>query len=203
MLSNNLKGVSMKNYFASAVFLLTVLLSAACQGQNQTESSEGAAQAEKKEVSMPEIKVTSPAFEQDSMIPIRYTCEGEDAAPVIIWKDLPEKTKTLALICDDPDAPHGTWVHWVVYDIPASDTSFSAKTPDEKKPFVFGKNSWGKTTYGGPCPPSGTHRYFFKLYALDTNLGLKAGATKEALLKAMEGHVLAQGELMGKYKKQK
>lgn len=152
---------------------------------------------------MPEIKVTSPAFEPDSLIPMQYSCEGDDIAPEIKWQNLPKNTKTLALICDDPDAPHGTWVHWVVYNIPASDTSFSAKSSTDDDSFVFGKNSWGKTSYGGPCPPSGTHRYFFKLYALDTDLKLKAGATKEELLRAMEGHVLAEGELMGRYKKQK
>lgn len=193
----------MRTSFASIVFLLTALFSVSCQSKDQAKSPEDTALTEKKEVSMPKIKVTSPAFEQDSMIPMRFTCEGDDIAPEIKWKNLPEKAKTLVLICDDPDAPHGTWVHWVVYNIPASDTSFSAKNSADGDSFVFGKNSWGKTSYGGPCPPSGTHRYFFKLYAIDTDLKLKAGATKEELLRAMDGHVLAQGELMGKYKKQK
>lgn len=193
----------MKNSFAFLVFSVSLLFAVSCQSEDQAKASEDTAKAEKTEVSMPEIKVTSPAFVQEGMIPARYTCDGDDAAPEIIWKNLPEKTRTLALICDDPDAPRGTWVHWVVYEIPATDTSFSAKTPDDKKPFTFGKNSWGKTSYGGPCPPSGTHRYYFKLYALDTSLKLKPGATKEELLKAMEGHVLAQGELMGKYQRQK
>lgn len=193
----------MKNSLTFIVFAALILFAIACQSEDQARASEGVALAEKVEASMPEIKVTSPAFVHEGMIPARYTCDGDDAAPEVAWKNLPEKTKTLALICDDPDAPRGTWVHWVVYDIPATDTSFSAKTPDDKQPFVFGKNSWGKTAYGGPCPPSGTHRYYFKLYALDTSLKLKPGATKEELLKAMEGHVLAQGELMGKYQRQK
>jgi hypothetical protein len=117
---------------------------------------------------------------------------------------VPEGTRSFALIADDPDAPVGTWVHWVLYNIPSSARTLIESIPADAKladGSINGKNSWGKPGYGGPCPPSGTHRYFFKLYALDTVLNLGSGATKEQLLNAMQGHILGQAELMGKYKR--
>ncbi|HOT46361.1 MAG TPA: YbhB/YbcL family Raf kinase inhibitor-like protein [Spirochaetota bacterium] len=146
------------------------------------------------------ISVTSTAFKEGGMIPRKYTCDDRDLSPQIAWTGVPAGAKSIALICDDPDAPVGTWVHWVMFNIPATvkELPEGAATPAGAK---LGINDFRKLPYGGPCPPGGTHRYFFKVYALDAILTLKEGASKAELLKAMEGHVLAQGQLMGKYKR--
>jgi len=146
--------------------------------------------------------LTSTAFAPGEPIPQKYTCDGEDISPPLQWSDPPQGTQSFALICDDPDAPVGTWVHWVLYNLPAETRALpEAIPPDAELPdgSRHGRNSWRRLDYGGPCPPSGTHRYFFKLYALDTMLDLKAGAGKKQLLRAMEGHILAQTEVMGVY----
>lgn len=148
------------------------------------------------------MTLTSPAFAQGATIPRQYTCDGKDISPALQWGEPPEKTQSFALIMDDPDAPMGTWVHWVLYNLPATARSLPEGVPpaaDLADGSHHGRNSWKRLGYGGPCPPSGTHRYFFKLYALDAKLNLASGATKEELLKAMEGHILAQAELMGRY----
>jgi Raf kinase inhibitor-like YbhB/YbcL family protein len=148
------------------------------------------------------FELTSTAFGPGEPIPRRYTCDGEDLSPPLAWGDPPQGTQSFALIADDPDAPVGTWVHWVLYDLPAGTRGLPEEVPpdaDLPDGSRHGKNSWRRLGYGGPCPPSGTHRYFFKLYALDTTLALNAGANKEQLLRAMEGHILAQAELMGVY----
>jgi Raf kinase inhibitor-like YbhB/YbcL family protein len=155
------------------------------------------------------VKVTSPAFKEGEMIPKQYTCDGVDESPPLAWDGVPALAKSIALICDDPDAPRGTWVHWVLYDLPSETKGLPAavghdgKLPNGAKQ---GKNDFGKLGYGGPCPPSrwrvsasGTHRYFFRVYALDTNLTLEPGATKAELLRAMEGHTVAEGQLMSRY----
>jgi len=150
------------------------------------------------------IKITSSAFTEGSMIPKRYTCDAKDVSPDLTWSGVPEGTISLALICDDPDAPMGTWVHWVLFNLPPDITDLHAEIPPEKtlkNGARHGKNDFGKFGYGGPCPPSGTHRYFFKLYALDTVINLESGITKAQLLEAIEGHILAEGQLMGKYKR--
>ncbi len=142
------------------------------------------------------MKLTSPEFENGNKIPREFTCEGDDFNPKLIIEDIPAGTKSLALIVDDPDAPMGTWVHWVSFNIPV------VSQIDEDS--ILGKqglNDFGRKEYGGPCPPSGTHRYFFKLYALDTVLDLNEGINKEALEEAMEGHILDKAELIGLYKK--
>jgi len=149
-----------------------------------------------------EIKINSPAFEDGGMIPSKFTCDGPDVSPALEWESVPENAKTLAIICDDPDAPMGTWVHWVIFNIPAGLGGLEEDVPaDEVLPSgaIQGKNDFRRIGYGGPCPPSGTHRYFFKICALDTELDLKPGATKSQVLEAMESHILAQGELMGRY----
>ncbi|MGD2295867.1 MAG: YbhB/YbcL family Raf kinase inhibitor-like protein [Candidatus Aminicenantes bacterium] len=149
-----------------------------------------------------DIKITSDAFQEGDMIPKKHTCDGINISPQLAWEGVPEGTETLALINDDPDAPMGTWVHWVVFDIPAHVREIPENVPPERELGTGGKqgvNDFGKIGYGGPCPPSGTHRYYFKLYALDSVIGLERGATKDDLLKAMEGHILAQGQLMGRY----
>ncbi len=152
-----------------------------------------------------EIKITSSAFEDGGLIPAKYTCDGSDISPPLQWDLVPEGTKSIALISDDPDAPMGTWVHWVVFGLPAETRELEENIPpDETLPngAKQGLSDFGRIGYGGPCPPSGTHRYFFKIYALDTKLDLAAGARKRQLLKAMEGHILGQGQLIGKYKRQ-
>ena len=152
-----------------------------------------------------EIKITSSAFEDGGLIPAKYTCDGADISPPLRWDVVPEGTKSIALICDDPDAPMGTFVHWVIFGLPAETRELMENIPsDETLPngAKQGKSDFGRIGYGGPCPPSGTHRYFFKIYALDTEVALAAGASKRELLGAMEGHILGQGQLIGKYKRQ-
>jgi len=150
------------------------------------------------------IKVVSSAFQEGGMIPADYTCDGKDISPPLSWSGVPEQAVTLALICDDPDAPLGTWVHWVLYNLPASVRELPAGVPPDERlanGALQGRNDFRRLGYGGPCPPGGTHRYYFKLCALDKALDLKPGATKKELLKAMEGHILAEGQLMGRYKR--
>jgi Raf kinase inhibitor-like YbhB/YbcL family protein len=148
---------------------------------------------------MSELSITSPAFPHNGMIPIKYTCDGADVSPPLSIGNVPEKTGSLALIVDDPDAPMGTWVHWVVWNI-AADTR---EIPENTVPpgALQGTNDFGKQKYGGPCPPSGTHRYFFKLYALNAPLALKAGATKAQVEEARSGHLLGKTELVGLYRR--
>jgi hypothetical protein len=150
------------------------------------------------------ICVESAAFKHNQPIPSKYTCDGQDVSPPLEWKNVPEKTKSIVLICDDPDAPAGTWVHWVCYDIPAEVTFLPEDVP--KADTLPGGGKQGTTDfrsigYGGPCPPSGMHRYFFKVYALDRMLNLQAGKTKKEIEKAMKGHIIGQGELVGTYSK--
>jgi len=148
------------------------------------------------------ISVSSTAFQESGMIPAKYTCDGNDVSPPLEWAGIPEGTKSLALIGDDPDAPIGTWVHWVMWNIPPDVTGLAEDVPpDPALPNGSrqGITDFGHPGYGGPCPPSGTHRYSFKIYALDTMLDLPNRARKADLLQAMKGHVLAEGQLMGRY----
>ncbi len=150
------------------------------------------------------FSLVSPAFEPGGMIPSEYTCDGADISPPLECQNIPPDTKSLALICDDPDAPVGTWVHWVLYNWPASEARFPENIPPKKElenGAQQGINDFRKIGYGGPCPPAGTHRYFFKLYALDNFLRLPPGVTKVQLLKAMEGHILLEAQLVGRYKR--
>jgi len=152
-----------------------------------------------------DVQVTSTAFQEGGMIPAKHTCDGPNVSPPLAWSGIPETAKSVALISDDPDAPAGTWVHWVLYNLPPATKDLPENVPPSdtlSSGARQGKNDFRKFGYGGPCPPSGTHRYYFKIYALDTMLNLAAGATKAQVLKAMEGHILAQGQLMGKYKRQ-
>lgn len=148
------------------------------------------------------FSLTSVAFTPGSLIPARFSCAGADVSPPLAWSGAPPGAQTLTLIMDDPDAPRGTWVHWVVYDIPAAQQTLAegvpatGQLPDGGRQ---GQNSWRRLGYGGPCPPSGTHRYYFRLYALDRALNLPVGATKEQVLLAMAGHVLDQCDLMGRF----
>lgn len=150
------------------------------------------------------LELSSPVIRNQN-IPRHYTCDGENVSPPLAWGDVPEGTKSLALIADDPDAPGGTFTHWVLYNLPPHLRELPEDVRrDETLPngAMQGTNSFRKIGYGGPCPPGGTHRYYFKLYALDTELDLAPGATKERLLDAMRGHVLAETEVMGKYSRQ-
>jgi Raf kinase inhibitor-like YbhB/YbcL family protein len=148
------------------------------------------------------ISVRSSVFQEGGMIPAKYTCDGDDVSPPLEWTGMPEGTKSLALICDDPDAPVGTWVHWVMWNIPpdakglAEDVPADPQLPDGSRQGISDSRRPG---YSGPCPPGGVHRYYFKVYALDMTLDLPGSTRKADLLKAMKGHVLAEGQFMGKY----
>ncbi|HUT66699.1 MAG TPA: YbhB/YbcL family Raf kinase inhibitor-like protein [Spirochaetota bacterium] len=160
------------------------------------------AKDKKKEGKPVDLTVESSAFQHGGMIPVKYTCDGTDVSPPITWTDGPEGTKSYAIICDDPDAPVGTWVHWVIYDIPPDVSSLPEAVPSKKaldNGADHGTNDFKRYGYGGPCPPGGTHRYFFKVYALDALIGKGPGLKKKELLRLMEGHIVAKGELIGKY----
>jgi hypothetical protein len=169
-------------------------------GNDNAAAEQGAGGAEKRT-----IRLMSTAFQEGGMIPAQYTCAGANVSPPLAWGDVPAETKTLVLVADDPDAPRGTWVHWVVYNLPAATKELPENVPAQEAingGGRQGKNDFGQVGYGGPCPPGGTHRYYFKLYALNAELNLPAGATKQDLLKAMYGHILDEGQLMGRYKRQ-
>jgi hypothetical protein len=149
-----------------------------------------------------DIHITSPVFEDGGIIPKKYTCDDLDMSPPIEWSNVPEGTKTISIVCDDPDAPMKTWVHWVIFNIPGDVTRLPENVPPEKElenGAKQGMNDFYKVGYGGPCPPSGMHRYFFKIYALDITLDLPSGVSKSHLMIAMEGHVLSESHLMGTY----
>jgi len=188
---------------ALPITLLTLALTvlSACSGE---EKASPTPPATIEEVPAMTLELTSTAFSEGQPIPARYTCAGEDISPPLAWRGAPPGTQSFALIMDDPDAPGRTWVHWVVFNLPASTTGLPAairSDGDLPGGALHGQNSWRRNDYGGPCPPSGTHRYFFKLYALDAMLDLSSGATKQQVLDALAGHVLAEGQLMGTYKK--
>lgn len=146
-----------------------------------------------------QLVIASPAFSNNDFIPQEFTCDGDNTSPEITVAEIPAEAKSLALIVDDPDAPHGTFDHWVMWNIRPMN-----RISRDTAPGIQGKNGFGKMAYGGPCPPAGdAHRYFFKVYALDTMLDVPAGADKHTVEKAMKGHIVAQGEIIGKYKRSK
>lgn len=149
------------------------------------------------------FQISSSAFSPNEMIPKKFTCEGSDVSPQLSWNGSPAGTKTFALIMDDPDAPVGTWVHWVIYNIPANTKELPEGVEKQEQlstGALQGRNDFRKTGYGGPCPPAGkAHRYFFKLYALDTSLDLKAGASKADVERVIKDHTLGQAELVGRF----
>ena len=189
--------------------LSCAILFCSCSGRNPTpaagnQNGSGVTNSNEGRGEGMNIKLTSTAFQPDGMIPAKYTCDGANVSPPLEWSGVPEATKSLALICDDPDAPGKTWVHWVVFNLPASKTSLPENVPPQETIAGGGKqgtNDFKKIGYGGPCPPSETHRYFFKIYALDTELKPDSKTTKDQLSQAMKDHLLAQGELIGRYKK--
>lgn len=153
----------------------------------------------KEGATMSEFMLSSTAFQNNGFIPSKYTCDGSDINPHLVIENVPAGTKSLALIVDDPDAPMGTWVHWLVWNI-APNTA-GIKENNVPKGALLGLNDFKKQSYGGPCPPSGTHRYFFKLYALDSILNLPSGAKKADIEKAMKGHIISQSQIIGLYKR--
>lgn len=177
-----------------------LVLGVACK---RVETQVEKAETGKKEVEAMALQIQSSAFEDGATIPKKYTCDGDDRSPALSWSGAPDGTKSFALICDDPDAPMGTWVHWVLWDLPLDTVSLLEGIPADTQLAVGAKqglNSWPRVGYGGPCPPPGKpHRYYFKLYALDTTLNLPSSANKAALEKAMKGHILAEAQVMGKY----
>jgi len=179
---------------------ITVLVIATTGCERRIEP-EGVSRERSREMT---ISVSSPAFQEGGMIPSKYTCDGQDMSPPLKWAGVPEATKSIALISDDPDAPVGTWVHWVMWNIPpnvhelAENVHPEPELPDGSRQ---GITDFRRPGYGGPCPPSGVHRYYFKIYALDTMLDLPSSTKKADLLKATKGHILAEGQLLGKYKR--
>ncbi|NBC05075.1 MAG: YbhB/YbcL family Raf kinase inhibitor-like protein [Bacteroidetes bacterium] len=151
------------------------------------------------------FKIESKVFQEGGMIPTKYTCDGENISPPLKWLNAPESTKSFALLLEDPDAPTKTWSHWVLYNIPANQTGLRERIQNLEKfdnGAMHGINDFKKYGYGGPCPPSGTHRYIFKLYALKKPLELEPGATRKQLLDAMEGQIIKKKELTGRYKRE-
>jgi Raf kinase inhibitor-like YbhB/YbcL family protein len=184
----------MKNnlfYFMAAFLVISFLFE--CGKDGNSKVSGGAV--------VGSINVTSTAFGNGAMIPKKYTCDDQNVSPQLAWTGVPAGAKSLALICDDPDAPVGDWVHWVAFNMPAATNGLAEGVRTLPAGSKKGTNDFRKLEYGGPCPPGGVHRYYFKIYALDTILSLGEGATKAELLKAMEGHILDQGALMGRYKR--
>ncbi len=179
-----------------SICALCVLSTNGCADDSKKET-------EIKEAEMAALELNCDAFKHGETIPSKYTCDGDDISPKLTWSRPPEGTKELVLICDDPDALGRTWDHWIIYGISPDSTGFAegaASSLEKGRLGIHGKNSWSNKAYGGPCPPKGpAHRYFFKLYALDTKISLRPGASKGELENAMEGHILASGELMGIY----
>jgi Raf kinase inhibitor-like YbhB/YbcL family protein len=182
------------------IFLILVLLVliSGCITSEQDEEPQI-----EEDMNMRAISISSDVFENGSMLSSEYTCDGSDVSPDLSWDTVPAGTRSITLIVDDPDAPGKTWVHWVIYNIPANSTGLPLGVPKNNTlddGSLQGKNDFGWIGYNGPCPPPGKpHRYFFKIYALDTTLNLKSGGTKSQLETAMSGHILAQGEMVGKY----
>lgn len=189
--------------FGLSRLMCLILLLSGCTGLNNADSPAEEAPAPTSEVAAQDVSltITSPAFALDQPIPAKFTCDGDDISPPLRWDRPPRGAQSLTLIMDDPDAPVGTWVHWVVFNLPPDVPGLPENAIELPEGSGTGQNSWGRLGYGGPCPPSDTHRYFFKLYALDTRLDVPDGASKEQLLKLMDGHILAQAELMGTYAK--
>lgn len=182
--------------------ILTISLSLLLTGCGESviqieESDKGFSKGDNMVEIISKLELTSSAFEPGGAIPLKYTCDGEDVNPPLTISKVMGGASSLVLIVDDPDAPNGDWVHWLVWDIDPGTTEIAENRGPEGA--IQGKTSFGAPGYGGPCPPSGTHRYFFKLYVLDKKLELDSSADKGQLLEAMEGHVLEQAELMGRY----
>jgi len=188
--------------FQVLTFLMIAPLVAGCSGGSRPLTPQSPANTSQS--SKPEIKLTSTTFKEGEAIPSAYTCDGVNISPSLEWSGAPKTAKTIAIVADDTDAPGGTWVHWVLYNLPVDNIGLVENLPltENLKAGGFqGANDFQKIGYGGPCPPSGTHHYYFRIYAIDSELPLKARATKAELLKAMEGHIVLQGQLIGTYRR--
>lgn len=178
--------------------VLLLALTVACQAHSAATSVEGG-------TAMDKITLTSTAFKPGEPIPKKYTCTSDDVSPELSWSGVPASAKSLVLICDDPDAPRGTWVHWVLYDLDPKTTSLPENVAKDRAGPAGSKqgtNDFKRIGYGGPCPPPGApHRYFFKLFAIDKSLGWDAGAAKADVMRALEGHIVGQGELIGTFQR--
>jgi Raf kinase inhibitor-like YbhB/YbcL family protein len=186
----------------SKLILILILLSTGCKmkaEQSQTSTSADTILTKSK------MTITSTAFHNDSTIPQKFTCQGEDISPELAWSGAPAETQSFALLCEDPDAPGGTYIHWVIYNIPTTERGLAENFPKRDKlpnGTRQGINDFKQMGYGGPCPPPGkAHRYYFKLYALDAMINIPGEATRDQLLNAMHGHILAEGETIGMYQK--
>ncbi|YAG12942.1 YbhB/YbcL family Raf kinase inhibitor-like protein [Nostoc sp. DSM 114161] len=191
--------------FKTIVIFLLIGLLFSCSYDDNVNTLINSSNSNQSRKEVKTMKLESGVFNPNELIPVKYTCDGQDISPPLLWEEIPIGTQSIALVVDDPDAPGRTFVHWVVYDIPNTIRQLPEHTPTVKtlpNGGIQGKNDFGNFGYGGPCPPSGIHHYFFKLYALDKSLGLPAGATKNQILVAMESHVLATAELIGRYKRQ-
>ena len=180
---------------AIAILLVVTACSSSSDEATSTTTSIAAALTTSTEPVGTVMHVTSPAFEDGEPIPSKHSCNGVNTSPQLNIADAPSDTAALVLIMDDPDAPGGTWDHWIAYDIAPTETIAAG----DDAVGTGGVNSWGETGYGGPCPPSGTHRYFFKVFALDSDLGLGEGLEKEEVISAMESHILSEAVLMGTF----
>ncbi len=186
----------------AAFLLLTLITMASCSSNTKPRAHTPTPTPNALTENGSGLVLSSTAFKEGQAIPRQYTCDGVNISPPLEWTGAPKTAKTIAIIADDPDAPAGIWVHWVLYNVPAEYIGFVENVPASENlrgGGFQGKNDFGKIGYGGPCPPSGTHRYFFKIYAVDSELPLEAGATKADVEKAMQGHIVAQGQLMGTY----
>jgi Raf kinase inhibitor-like YbhB/YbcL family protein len=184
----------LKNFVKIILWSLSIIV-LACSGQSRTQKN--------KLNEAGQIELKSPAFKEGQTIPEKYTCDSSNISPPLEWKKIPEGTITYAIIVDDPDAPVKTWVHWILFNLPGSILELPENIPKLEilgNGAKQGENSSGKIGYDGPCPPGGTHRYYFKIYALDKELDSKPGINKKELLKAMEGHILGEGQLMGRFR---
>lgn len=173
----------MSKILSSFSFLLLIFLSYVCYGNAMS------------------LALKSPAFNNGGYLPEQYTCDGTDRSPPLVWENSPASTQSFVLIMDDPDAPMGVWTHWVLFNIPARINAWPENLQNLPPGTQTGKNSWQRNQYNGPCPPSGTHRYFFKLYALDTVLELTDGASKDEVETTIQNHILAQASLMAIYQR--
>ena len=193
----------MKRELVYLVLVCFVALSLMVSSCNATETQDESSATE--EDAIMTIGLSSSAFKEGDKIPIKYTCDGQDISPALIWDEPPQPTESLALIVDDPDAPGGVFTHWVLFNIPVNIYQFREDVPTQEQlenGALQGRNDFGRTGYGGPCPPSGgSHRYRFTIYALDQRLNLKAGASRKQVVDAMQGHILAQGQLTGTYQR--
>lgn len=192
-----------RRLFVPIALSLALLLVSGCARITSSSATTPPSEMTGEGVELATLDLTSQAFASQEAIPERLTCDGEDISPPLSWSAPPDGSQSFVLIMDDPDAPMGTWVHWVLFNIPADRRALPENIPAEDQlsdGSLHGSNSWRRSDYGGPCPPSGsTHRYVFKLYALGTKLDLGASATKQQVLDAMDGHVMAYGELVGTY----